>query len=296
VTSAIEVDSLVKSYDGRVAVSGVTFEVAAGTVFAILGPNGAGKTTTVEILEGYRRPDRGSARVLGLDPVTDSARLRPRMGLMLQSGGIYPGAKAGEVVRLFCAHYNSDKTPDELLRIVGLEDAAGTTFRRLSGGEQRRLALAVALCGRPEVVFLDEPTAGMDPKARQLTYDTIRGLRAEGVTVVLTTHLLDEAENLADMVAIMDRGRLVVQGSPAQLMSGAEGIRFTTTAHVDLAALPASLQPAQEVRPGEYLCRVRPTPAAVADLAAWAAQRGKLLAEVRCGSRSLHDVFMEVVE
>src|SRR6476661_6775031 len=177
---AISVAGLTKHYGSTRAVDGLSFDVAPGEVFGLLGPNGAGKTTTVETLEGYRTPDLGAVRVLGLDPVGDAPKLRPRIGVMLQEGGLYPGLKPLELLRLFAAYYDDAESPDVLLDTVGLRDAAGTAVRRLSGGQRQRLSLACALIGRPEVVFLDEPTAGMDPHARATTWQMVRDMRARG--------------------------------------------------------------------------------------------------------------------
>lgn len=301
--AAIAVEAATLRYGDLVAVDKLTFHAEAGSVLALLGPNGAGKTSTVDMLEGYRSPDEGSVRVLGLDPIADAARLRPRVGLMLQSGGIYNGARAGEVVSLFASFYPEPADPGVLLERVGLSDRAHATYRRLSGGEQRRLAFAVALVGRPEIVFLDEPTAGMDPKARQVTYDLIRELRDEGVTVLLTTHLLDEAENLADQVVIIDRGRLVAEGTPTELMAGG-GIRFgidgpeapTSIPGDRGTAWPANLGTVDVLRPGHYLVHAEPTPRNLADIASWAADNGILLRYLTAGARSLEDVFLELVE
>lgn len=301
--AAIAVEAATLRYGDLVAVDKLTFHAEAGSVLALLGPNGAGKTSTVDMLEGYRAPDDGSVCVLGLDPIGDAARLRPHVGLMLQTGGIYNGARAGEVVSLFASFYPEPADPVGLLERVGLAGRAHTTYRRLSGGEQRRLALAVALVGRPEIVFLDEPTAGMDPKARQVTYDLIRELRDEGVTVLLTTHLLDEAENLADQVVIIDRGRLVAEGTPAELMSGG-GIRFgidgpeapTGIPDDRGIAWPEHLGTVDVLRPGHYLVHTEPTPRNLADIARWAADNGILLRYLTAGARSLEDVFLELVE
>jgi ABC-2 type transport system ATP-binding protein len=245
--NAVEVDGLVKRYGATVACDGVSFAVRPGTVLALLGPNGAGKTTTVETCEGFRRPDAGRVRVLGLDPVRDHAALAPRVGVMLQSGGIYPGAYPLEILRLYAAFFAAPLDPAELLERLGLAGAARTTYRRLSGGQQQRLSLALALVGRPEVVFLDEPTAGLDPQARHATWDLVRSLRTEGVTVVLTTHAMDEAETLADDVVIVDGGRVVAAGTVAALTAGGER-RF--------AAPPGqSIPGAVEESPGSYVVR-----------------------------------------
>jgi ABC-2 type transport system ATP-binding protein len=228
---AVEVRDLTKRYGATTAVAGLTLSAAAGEVLAVLGPNGAGKTTTVEICEGYRRPDSGTVRVLGLDPVADARVLRPRVGVMLQGGGGYPGARAGEMLRLLASYAAHPLDPAELLDRLGLTAAAGTAYKRLSGGQKQRLSLAMAVVSRPELVFLDEPTAGLDPQARHATWDVVRQLRADGVTVVLTTHHMEEAERLADQVVVVDGGRAVAAGSPAELMSDGAGgqLRFAAT-------------------------------------------------------------------
>jgi len=239
-SAAVEVCDLVKAYGARRAVDGLSLRVAPGSVLALLGPNGAGKTTTIEICEGFRRPGAGSVRVLGLDPITDAAALRPRVGVMLQGGvGGYTGAKAIELLRLFASYAARPHDPVALLESVGLADVAQTSVKRLSGGQQQRLSLALALVGRPELVFLDEPTAGMDPQARRGTWELIRRLRGDGVSIVLSTHFLDEAEQLADTVVVVDAGRVVAAGTPAELTrSGAEGqIRFRATPGLRLASL-----------------------------------------------------------
>ncbi|MCC7075858.1 MAG: ABC transporter ATP-binding protein [Acidimicrobiia bacterium] len=295
------VEAATLRYGDLTAVDSLTFHAEPASVLALLGPNGAGKTSTVGMLEGYTRPHSGAVRVLGLDPVADAHLLRPRVGLMLQTGGIYNGARASEVVDLFAAFYPDPCDPAGLLDRVGLGARARTPFRRLSGGEQRRLALAVALVGRPEVVFLDEPTAGMDPKARQLTYDLVRELRDDGVTVLLTTHLLDEAEVLADRVVIIDRGRLVAEGTPAELMAGG-GIRFgidpdRAAGSVEVeGSWPAALGVLDRLRPGHYLVHGDPTPEHLARIARWAADNDILLRYLTAGARSLEDVFLELVE
>src|SRR5258708_4839045 len=240
---AISVVGLAKHYGPTRAVDGLSFDVARGEVFGLLGPNGAGKTTTVETLEGYRTPDLGTVRVLGLDPVGDAAALRPRIGVMLQEGGLYPGLKPLELLRLFAAYYDDAESPETLLDTVGLSDAARTSVRRLSGGQRQRLSLACALIGRPEVVFLDEPTAGMDPHARATTWQLVRDLRDRGVTVLLTTHAMDEAEQLCDRVAIVTRGKLPPLGSPAELTRHAvsDEIWFAAAPGLDVLAIARAL-------------------------------------------------------
>ena len=297
-TPAIEVAELEKRYGDVRAVDGLSLSVGSGEVFGLLGPNGAGKTTTVEILEGYRRPDHGQVRVLGLDPIRDGRTLRPRIGVMLQEGGLYPGVRPLELLRLFAAYYDHPADPDALLERVGLTDAQGTLVRRLSGGQQQRLSLALALIGRPSLVFLDEPTAGMDPHARAATWELIRSLRDDGVTVVLTTHAMDEAEQLCDRVGIIDRGRLVICGSPAELTLNAAGdeTRFSAPPGLDRSSLAVALgvdaQLLVEERPGEYVLATEGTPTVIAELAIWLRDRDLRLAELRAGRRTLEEVFL----
>jgi len=282
-------------YGERTAVSGLSFTAEAGTITALLGPNGAGKTTTVETLEGYRRPDHGRVRVLELDPVEDRAQVVARMGVMLQRGGVYPAMNARQVLRLFSAYYRRPADPDDLIGRVGLAGVARTPWRRLSGGEQQRLGLALALIGRPEVVLLDEPTAGVDPAGRIAIRQVVAGLRAEGTCVLLTTHDMDEAERLADQVVIISAGRLVGQGSPAELMRSDPGrvIRFGAPPALDLSGLAAAMEaPLREEQPGEYVVDTEATPAAVARLTAWLAERDLPLSDLRAGRQSLEDVFL----
>ncbi len=286
-------------YGKVVAVDGVSFEAHAGEVLALLGPNGAGKTTTVETLEGYRRPDAGTVSVLGLDPIADHAELTRHVGAMLQRGGVYPGIRPREALRLFAAFYHPDhEDPDELLERVGLASVAGSTWRALSGGEQQRLSLALAVVGRPRVAFLDEPTAGVDPGGRLVVREVVRDLAAAGTAVVLTTHELEEAERVADRVVIVNRGRVVAAGAPAELTSSGgpgEEIRFGAPAGLDTPGLAATLGAAvEEVTPGEYRVASAPTPATVAALTAWLAEADLPLADLRAGRQTLEDVFLRL--
>ena len=281
------------------AVSNLDLEVQPAEVLALLGPNGAGKTTTVEMCEGFIRPDAGSIEVLGLDPFTDNDKLRPRIGVMLQGGGGYPAARAGEMLNLVAAYSADPLDPQWLLDTLGLTDAARTTYRRLSGGQQQRLALACALVGRPELVFLDEPTAGMDAHARLVVWELIDALRRDGVTVVLTTHQLKEAEELADRIVIIDHGVQVAAGSPAELMrSGAEDqLRFTAPRRLDLSLLISALPEnyrAIEMNPGEYLVEGQIDPQVLATVTAWCARLNVLATDMRVEQRSLEDVFLEL--
>ena len=299
-TPAVVVDGLTKAYGAQLAVDGLSFQVASGEVFGLLGPNGAGKTTTVETLEGYRKPDEGTVRVLDLDPIGDRRRLVPRIGVMLQDGGLYPGVRPLEALRLFAAYYESHENPEELLDLVGLRPMAGKVVRRLSGGQKQRLSLALALIGRPEVVFLDEPTAGMDPHARLTTWEVITGLKERGATVILTTHAMDEAERLCDRVAIIDGGGLVALGTPGDLTRSAGGgeTLFTAAPGLDTAALAAALllAPAAvvESKPGEYVVHAASSPELVAALTAWLRDQRVALGDLRAGRRSLEEVFLQV--
>jgi ABC-2 type transport system ATP-binding protein len=292
---AIEVTGLVVRYGERFAVDGLDLEADTGEVVALLGPNGAGKTSTVETLEGYRRPNAGSVRVLGLDPWSGHRSLTPRIGVMLQRGGVYPGIGPAEAVRLFASYYDDPDDPGRLLSLVGLNDVARTPWRRLSGGEQQRLSLALALVGRPEVAFLDEPTAGIDPQGRLAIRQVIADLRSSGTCVLLTTHELDEAERLADRIVIMDHGRVVARGTPAELMGHGGQIRFAAPGGLDVAGLGAALGcPVREDRPGEYLVAAEPRPATIAAITAWLAERDLPLADLRAGRQRLEDIFLAV--
>jgi len=298
-SAAVEVRELVKAYNGRAVVNGLTFSVQPGEVFALLGPNGAGKTTTVEILEGYRHADAGSVRVLGLDPSREGALLKPRIGLMLQQGGLFPQITTREALRLFAAFYADAEDPDALLEQLHLGEVAGTRFRQLSGGQKQRLSLGLALVGRPQLVFLDEPTAGMDPQARQATWNVIRTLRDRGVTVLLTTHFMDEAEQLASRVAIVDRGRLVALDSPSALRQGVSTeIRFGSVpvmpVHAVAAAMALPENAVSRDNDGTLVLRIEPSPARIAQLTAWLATQGALVTELRAGSRSLEQVFLSL--
>jgi len=290
---------MVKRYGPVTAVDGLTLTAGAGQVTAVLGPNGAGKTTTIEVCEGYRRIDSGTVRILGLDPMR-AAALRPRVGVMLQSGGIPPAVPALEYLKTLSRFHVKPHEPAWLLDIVGLSDLAKTPYKRLSGGQQQRLSLAAAVIGRPELVFLDEPTAGLDPQARHATWDLVSALRHDGVGVVLTTHFMDEAERLADHVVIIDHGRAVAAGSPAQLTGSAGQLRFRAEPGLDTDSLLAALPPgsaAKESPSGHYLIEVDDgviQPALLAAVTAWCADRSVLPSSLRIESRTLEDVFLEL--
>lgn len=298
--SALEVRGLSKHFGDTTAVSGLDLRMPRGGVLALLGPNGAGKTTTVEICEGFQRADSGQVSVLGMDPRTQSEQLRPRIGVMPQGGGAYPGVRATEMLHLIATCAAEPLDPDWLLDVLGLGSVGRTPYKRLSGGQQQRLSLACALVGRPELVFLDEPTAGMDPQARRLVWDLVSALRRDGVSVLLTTHLMDEAEALADRVVIVDRGRAVADGTTAELTAPEDGqqeLRFRSQPSLELdlllAALPEGYE-ATEVSPGDYLVRGTIDPQVVSTVTAWCAQHGVLANELRVCQRSLEDVFLDL--
>ena len=295
--AAVEVDGLIVRYGDVVAVDGARFEAAAGQITAVLGPNGAGKTTTIETLEGYRRPDGGRVSVLGLDPTRDHTALTHRIGVMLQAGGVGPGVRVLEALRHAAALYPQPLDVGNLLERVGLTGLERRTWRQLSGGEQRRLALALALVGRPQVAFLDEPSSGVDPVGRQRIREVVAALREDGVTVLLTSHDLDEVERLADHVVILDHGRVLAAGSPASLTTGTvDEVRFGAPAGIDVADLGQHVgAPVEVVGDGEYLVHAAGTPALVAALTAWLAERDLSLADLRAGRQRLEDVFLRLV-
>ena len=304
---AIAVRGLARRYGGRVVLADVSFEVRPGELVALLGPNGAGKTTTVEIVEGYRRRDGGTVSVLGIDPAERPHEVRSRLGLMLQEGGVHPRTTPREAIRLLAALYREPADPDALLGLVGLDRAAGTPYRRLSGGERQRLGVALALVGRPQVLVLDEPTAGLDAEGRIGIRALVGALRDAGMAVLLTTHDFVDVERLADRVVVLDRGRVVESGSPDELaVDGAGAIRFRTARTIgdaERATLEARLgdddcAPALVAEPGSgawRLSRCPPTPARIARLAAACAELDLLLVEVRADGGSLEERYLALL-
>ena len=276
--SAIEVRELRKSYGEVEAVRGIDFSVQRGEIYGLLGPNGAGKTSTVEILEGYRQRSSGTVSVLGHDPQTRPRALRQRVGIVLQSSGIYSQVRVREVVAHFAGFYPHPRDVDEVVELVGLSEKRDERARRLSGGQRRRLDLALALIGDPELIFLDEPTTGFDPAARRTAWQTIRSLKDLGKTVLLTTHYLDEAQELADRVAIVKGGQILAEGSPAQLGVGA-GSRYRVA----------------YVRGGEPVIQQTDDPTTLLhELTAAALARGEQLEGLSVTRPSLEEVYLEL--
>ena len=276
-TSAIEVRGLRKAYGQNEVLHGLDLDVPTGEVFALLGPNGAGKTTTVEILEGYRKRDGGDVQVLGTDPSRADRAFRSRIGVVLQSSAVYPTLSVDETLRLFAGYYAAPRSPDEVVRLVGLEEKRKARVRTLSGGQLRRLDLGLALVGDPELVFLDEPTTGFDPAARRRAWETIRGLRALGKTILLTTHYLEEAHELADRLAILRDGRIVATGSPRDLLAdhGRVEIRYRENGR-------------------EIVLETDEPTRTLHELTATALAAGRELDGLEVRRRSLEDVYLEL--
>ncbi|MBB2915235.1 ABC-2 type transport system ATP-binding protein [Streptosporangium becharense] len=292
---AVEIVDLVKRYGRTTAVDGLTLSAAHGAVTAILGPNGAGKTSTVEICEGFRRADAGTVKVLGLDP--SRPELRARVGVMLQAGGVPPATRCGQWLRLMARFHAHPLDPVALLERLGLTEHARTPYRRLSGGQQQRVSLAAAVVGRPELVFLDEPTAGLDPQARHACWELVGDLRASGVSVVLTTHHMDEAEKLSDHIVIIDHGRVVAQGTPASLTGAERQLRFRARPGLSLDELLAALptgSTAKESPAGHYIIEGQVGPALLATVTAWCAAEGVTADDLSIERRTLEDVFLEL--
>ncbi|WP_314243445.1 ABC transporter ATP-binding protein [Streptomyces kutzneri] len=294
--TVIEAEGLRRGYAGGFeAVRGVSFSVARGEIFALLGTNGAGKTSTVELLEGLAAPSEGRVRVFGLDPYTRRAEVRPRTGVMLQEGGFPSDLTVTETVRMWSGVTTGARPAAEVLELVGLAARSSVRVKQLSGGERRRLDLALALLGRPEVLFLDEPTTGMDPEGRRDTWALVRELRAQGTTVLLTTHYLEEAEELADRLAILHEGELVLSGTPAEVTATRPArIRFTLPAGVPAARLPLGLRAAAY---GQHVeIRTEHLQDDLAELLGWAREGGVELAGLDARSASLEEAFLEIAE
>jgi len=294
--AAIAIDGLRKSYGSFEAVRGVSLQVRRGEIFAFLGPNGAGKTTTVEILEGFRSRDAGEVSVLGVDPARGDRAWRARIGIVLQEGRAQPNLTPRETLELWSAYYPHPKPVAETIALVGLEEKADERVARLSGGQRRRLDVGLALVGDPDLIFLDEPTTGFDPAARRAAWKVIAGLRDLGKTVFLTTHYLDEAQELADRVAIIKGGVIVAEGPPASLASASPvtEITFVPPAGVALSELPGG--PAIERAGGLARLQTELPTRVLAELCGWAAGRGIELERLEVTRPTLEDVYLELVE
>lgn len=293
---AIEAHEVRRRYAGGFeAVTGISFSVARGELFALLGTNGAGKTSTVELLEGLARPDGGRVRVLGHDPYRERAAVRPRVGVMLQEGGFPSDLTVTETLRMWAGCTSGARPPGEVLELVGLGTRAGVRVKQLSGGERRRLDLALALLGRPEVLFLDEPTTGLDAEGRRETWRLVRELREAGTTVLLTTHYLEEAESLADRLAIMHRGRIVTSGTIADVTAERPSrIRFELPAGVAPARLPLALRAAADGRRVDI--RTHTLQESLHTLLSWARESGVELRGLDARSASLEEAFLDIAK
>jgi ABC-2 type transport system ATP-binding protein len=294
---ALEIAGLTMRYAGRTVVDDLSLTAASAAITIVLGPNGAGKTTTIETAEGFRSAHGGTVRVLGRDPRTERAHLSPRVGVMLQSGGVWPALRAGDMLTHVSRLYAHPLPVHSLMERLGLTHVARTPYRRLSGGEQQKLALACALVGRPEVAFLDEPTTGLDPESRIGVWQFLAELRDSGVGIVMSTHLLDEAQALADHVVVIDHGRLAAAGSVAELTGTSPGLRFRSRAGMDVEDLARTLPEgftATESTPGSYRVDGPVTPQVVAAVTSWCAGQGAMPEELSTGGGSLSEAYFEI--
>ncbi len=297
--SVIAVENLHKHYDDVKAVDGISFQVQEGEIFGFLGPNGAGKTTTIEIVEGYKTADSGRATVLGLDPRRNRYELRERIGLMLQETSLYPDLKVGELLRLFASYYRHSVNPDALLEMIGLEEKRGAFIRELSGGQRQRVVFVLALVNDPEVLFLDEPTAGLDPQSRRAIWEWINLARQRGKTVFLTTHYIEEAERLCDRVAIVDHGRIIALDTPKHLVTGAEveqRVAFVIDGSLDvtrLEALPGAIRVLSDGQ-GQFTLYAREAQPVLKSLIELSEASGFTLRGLEVQGATLEDVFIRL--
>ena len=289
---SVVVENLSVSYGDLVAVDNVSFEAPSGSVTVILGPNGAGKTSTIEVCEGFRTAKSGSVRVLGLDPVSDHRALTERMGVMLQGGGVYPSARVRDVVSHFCALHNKGVNATQLIERVGLSNRSTGTWRKLSGGEQQRLSLALALAADPEVIFLDEPTSGVDIDGRDIIADIIRDLAARGTTVLLASHDMAEAEKVATHAVLFNSGKVIASGEITSLLTSRKHLRFTSSEGLVPAELAVSIKsPVVAIGDGVYEVASEPTPQLMTRISQWLADNSHPLIGVDMGKESLEDTY-----
>ena len=288
----LSVSQLVIKYGNVTAVDHVSFTAQPGRVTVILGPNGAGKTSTIEACEGFLSPTAGSVQVLGLNPFLQRKQLNRLMGIMLQDGGIYPSARVGELVQQYCALYGNGVDANALIARVGLQAVASTTYRRLSGGEKQRLSLALALAALPKIIFLDEPTSGIDVNGRDLVRSIIRELRDSGCCVIVATHELDEAERIADDVLVFHRGNVVASGTLHELRSGREEIRFRSHSLIDVHSLSTTLgYTVEQTRQSEFTVAGTSDSRVIVQLTDWAKANNVDIGDIGAGSQRLDDVF-----
>jgi ABC-2 type transport system ATP-binding protein len=297
--SVIVVENLYKHYDDVKAVDGISFEVHAGEIFGFLGPNGAGKTTTIEIIEGYKEPDGGRATVLGLCPRRDRYELRERIGIMLQETALYQDLKVGELLRLFASYYREPVDPDALLEMIGLEEKKSAFIRELSGGQRQRVVFLLSLINDPDLLFLDEPTAGLDPQSRRAIWEWIDLARDRGKTVFLTTHYIEEAERLCDRVAIVDHGQIIALDTPKRLMAATElehRIEFVVEGALEVTGLEAMPGVTKAVTDGhgEYSLFARQVQPAVKSLMDLSETNGFTLRGLTVEGATLEDVFIHL--
>ncbi|CAB0507394.1 ABC transporter ATP-binding protein [Corynebacterium diphtheriae] len=295
----LSLTNLVKSFGEKQAVAGITLSVYQGEVFALLGPNGAGKSTTIQMCEGFIKPSSGSVTILGMNPATEGDVVRRQIGIMLQSGGSYSGIRVSEMLDLAASYSENPLDPEWLLDVLGLQGVRKTTYRRLSGGQQQRLSLALAIIGRPRMVFLDEPTAGLDAQSRLVVWDLISSLKRDGVTVILTTHLMDEAQALADRVAIIDRGKIITSGTTQELLTSAPGQQtavMTTAAPLEISKIIAAIPnlAISELRPLRYRVASADLAGALSKLARVARQKNVLITSWTTDTQNLEDIFLSI--
>ncbi len=293
---AIDTNQLTKKYGDFQAVNNVSLRVRKGEIFALLGPNGAGKTTTVEILEGHRSKTSGQVKVLGMDPSKNSTEFRSRVGIVLQETGIEQYLTAVEILEQFTNFYESPRSISELLEMTGLREDKDKRVKKLSGGQKRRLDVAIGLCGNPDLLFLDEPTTGFDPSARRAFWDIIKNLKTDGTTVVLTTHYMEEAEYLADTVALMNHGKLVSQGSLSDLKISNNQTSITFKFDESPTKLPADIQEISKISEGMVLINTESPTAVLADLTGWAISEGIELKNLEVSRQTLEEIYLGILK